>query len=655
MAPPSKTPFRFGGFTLEDARTSFIPTPKSVRFAVRVTTAAMLSFFIARGLGYHEAYWAIVTSWILAIPGRGLVFSKAFYRITGTVIGGIAAFFMLPLAGQTLLFFTILSLWVGVCAFIARLFRRLETYAAQLSGYTAALIATSGIAAHNNNAQYFAKERIIVVFIGIITTSVIAWFFAEPTDEKDLHAQAKKLAHKSTLGMTAFLNTDLNRELWVGISDFQSNTAYAAIESSTIRKRMPAIRRLTAFQISLISSVRAVKKIAKSIQVDKAFLEHELKNASECFLNGVPATNEIAMIRERAKLLVEDVSDQNLVKVALRDRAMAIADALEGIGCDLDSFKSPPVKTPSPKTTAIHRDYIASVDIGVRAFISTLLMGLFWIQTNWIGGGLAFVFTCVAVTLFGVLPRPIVGISRYAISVVILVLTFSLWHLLPLGITADFVVTAVVTTLISLVCAVGIYNRFSPMMDYLVNFSALMLGVGTSIVGVFPALNLTLGLFIGVVIAGVVFEIPTMSRKRRVALARKTIRSYLRKLATGRLELAPIEWETKMYDFIVETPLTAKNNKESMVFLREAIISMDLGLEIIRLREIYNTLPPHHNIALVIVNALMSLGRDLHPNDLRINLRNDAASLLKLSRESSNSIYEKRAFKAASIIESLIV
>lgn len=66
--------------------------------------------------------------------------SKAFYRVMGTILGGIAKVIIPTTVDAPVITVAALSLWMGTCLAIALLDRSPKAYVFMLAGYTAAII-----------------------------------------------------------------------------------------------------------------------------------------------------------------------------------------------------------------------------------------------------------------------------------------------------------------------------------------------------------------------------------------------------------------------------------------------------------------------------------------------------------------------------------
>jgi uncharacterized membrane protein YccC len=87
-APPRPLPKRL---FVPDAFTN----PAHVRFALKVTLAAMFCFFVYTGVDWPGIQTAFVTCVIIALESTGASLRKGVLRITGCIIGGLLALFSL--------------------------------------------------------------------------------------------------------------------------------------------------------------------------------------------------------------------------------------------------------------------------------------------------------------------------------------------------------------------------------------------------------------------------------------------------------------------------------------------------------------------------------------------------------------------------------
>jgi Fusaric acid resistance protein family len=109
---------------------------KWVRFA-----AAIIAYYVSLRIGFAQPVWALTTVFLVSQPLAGQVFSKALFRMLGTVLGGSAAVILVPaFVNEPLVLSFVLALWLGLCLYLALLDRTPRSYVFLLAGYTAGII-----------------------------------------------------------------------------------------------------------------------------------------------------------------------------------------------------------------------------------------------------------------------------------------------------------------------------------------------------------------------------------------------------------------------------------------------------------------------------------------------------------------------------------
>ncbi|MEN9902524.1 MAG: hypothetical protein RL651_1188 [Pseudomonadota bacterium] len=137
---------------------------------------SLLVFALALFVGFEamidSAGTAGMCTAILAQPNAGAVFAKSYARLFGTISGGLACvalFWIFPQAPW--LFAAGMALWMGVCAYWGGKFKYFASYAATLSGWTAAIVAMD-----TNNpevAMVTAGNRVSAIIIGILAVAFV--------------------------------------------------------------------------------------------------------------------------------------------------------------------------------------------------------------------------------------------------------------------------------------------------------------------------------------------------------------------------------------------------------------------------------------------------------------------------------------------------
>lgn len=152
----------------------FAPSRADLGFALRTACAAILSLLVAMWMELGSPQWAPLTVWTVATASRGESFSKARWRLAGTVVGccvGVALIAAFP--QEAGLFFLCLAFWAGVCCGLATFLDGYRSYGFLVASFTAAIVATDGIASPDD-AFFIAMARGTYIALGILCESVLA-------------------------------------------------------------------------------------------------------------------------------------------------------------------------------------------------------------------------------------------------------------------------------------------------------------------------------------------------------------------------------------------------------------------------------------------------------------------------------------------------
>ena len=134
----------------------------------------MLAFSIALLLDMPRPYWAMASVYITSNLFTGATYSKAVYRILGTLIGAAGTIVLVPnLVNAPELLSLGIALWVGICLYLSLIDGTPRSYVFMLAGYTVALLGFP-IVSVPQAAFDIVVARVQEITLGIICASVVA-------------------------------------------------------------------------------------------------------------------------------------------------------------------------------------------------------------------------------------------------------------------------------------------------------------------------------------------------------------------------------------------------------------------------------------------------------------------------------------------------
>ncbi|MDD2266841.1 FUSC family protein [Sulfuricurvum sp.] len=156
---------------LYEWRTNDAPT---LIYMAKATLAGLLALWISMTLNLPDPRTAIFTVFIVMQPQSGLVFSKSYYRVLGTVAGvGMSLILMGMFAQDPVWFISFFALWIGIATAAGFKYRNFQSYGFVLAGYTLCIVALPVIETPLDIFD-IATSRFSEVLVGIICATLIS-------------------------------------------------------------------------------------------------------------------------------------------------------------------------------------------------------------------------------------------------------------------------------------------------------------------------------------------------------------------------------------------------------------------------------------------------------------------------------------------------
>src|SRR5271155_2178173 len=260
---------------LRDATPAFL-------FALRLWASVCLTYYVTFALQLSDPTWAVTTAAIVCTPVLGASLRKAFFRMIGTVVGAIGIVILAALFRQDRISFLVgLALWCAASAFVATLLRNFAAYAAALSGYTAAILASDvlgPVGTNGGDVTFLAINRAIEICVGILCAGVVLAL-------TDLGHSRRKLAAELASLSTAIMD---------GLAD-------CFVTASSNLDQFRALRRdLLRRVIALDPMIDATIGEASDLRYHSPVLQHAVSGLMETIVAWRWAAFEIVRSRDAA-------------------------------------------------------------------------------------------------------------------------------------------------------------------------------------------------------------------------------------------------------------------------------------------------------------------------------------------------------------------
>ncbi len=340
-------------------QTTWAATRSPLAFGLRLWVSVCLSLYIAFWLELDNPYWAGVTAALVCQPHLGASLRKGWYRMIGTIVGGVAIVALTACFPQDrIAFLAGLALWGAACAFVAAILRNFLALAAQLAGVTAAIIATNQLGATGGvNGQVFVLvvARCSEICIGIACAGIVLAGTDFGSAGRRLATQIASIATEITRGLAGTLalagpelvqTQPVRQELCRRIIELDTSIEEAIGESSQLRQNSPVLQAavdglLKALTGWRIVAVRLLQVPHDQAQLQVAVVSQAIPNELRPGLNSGDWTGWFTNPVGLSGIYVRGAAALNALPAdtpSLRLLADQTAEVLAGVSCAADGL-----------------------------------------------------------------------------------------------------------------------------------------------------------------------------------------------------------------------------------------------------------------------------------------------------------------------------
>ncbi|TPJ80268.1 FUSC family protein [Mesorhizobium sp. B2-6-2] len=621
------------------------PTRSDWIFALRTVSAGLVALLAAYALKLDHPQWAMMTVFIVAQPVAGMVLAKGFYRLLGTLAGGLAAVGITSLFGANpWLLVSVLALWIGVCTLVSSLLRNPEAYGAALAGYTAMIISLPALGQPHIVVD-LAGARCAEIVLGIVCAGVTSRLILPKLAADAIISRLKRsILDLAEYAGGAFSGGDpaslaaLQRKLIADAQTLAEMRTYARLEAPSFATRAHPVRRTIGQLLWALSAARALHSHRRPKNAALIPMRSELK----AFVGELAATpgalddtgpwvarlDAIASkAREMPDLPTEtqpndtgpnDTGEDKVGTITRLTIAGDFAEALKQVMRGLEALRSPASRKSGERgqpALVVHRDYEAAWRNALRAALATLLVAIFWLTTRWSEAAGTVILVAVVSSLFASRPDPVQSAWGFftgtliALPFAFLVGQVALPALPGFGWFTLFVVPILVPAALGMANPrhVGVATAFainflaflSPHQQMIYDPGPFFAGSASILVGILIAI----GVFIVVLPADPWATVERISQAMREDLARLCLHERIPRRSA---------FESLAYDRINQLmPQVQQTGRKGDPILGGSIAAVTVGLEVLRLRHAQlNSAVPLETVE-SIGNFLRGLAREL--------------------------------------------
>lgn len=584
------------------------PTRSDWIFALRTVSAGLFALFAAYALKVNDPQWAMMTVFIVAQPVAGMVLAKGFFRLLGTMAGALAAIGITRFfSAEPWLLVATLVLWIGLCTFVSSLLRNPEAYGAALAGYTATIIALP-VFGQPHLVVDIAIARCAEIVLGIVCAGITSRLILPQLAGDAMSARLKRCigdlaAYASGAfgaGDAAALETSY-RKLIADTQSLGEMRAYARLEAPSLATRAHSVRRTIGNLLSALSAARALHSHMAPQNPALQPMRSELKGIVGDIAANPDALDDTKPLIDRLDHAIglgrfPAAADEGPDRVGTLTRltvAVEFAEALKQVMRGLDALRNPSSAAGKRRrrqpALVLHRDYQAALRNAVRAGLATMLVGAFWLATQWSEATGTVILVAVVSSLFASRPAPVeVAWGFFKGTLLALPFAFLVGQLiLPVLPGFGWFALAVVPILVPAALAMADQRHVGVATAFAINFLVFLNPHQVMTYAPLPFLAQAASVLVGILLAiGVFIVVLPVDPRQRVSRIVGAMREDLIRLCLHPRLPRRSAFESLAYDRINELmPFAQRAGKRGEALFGGSIAAVTVGLEVLKLRD----------------------------------------------------------------------
>jgi len=403
-------------------------------FVAKTALAIYLTGWLAMWLQLEQPSTAMVTVVVVMHPHSGMVLAKSFYRVLGTLAGSVCALALMALfPQQPELFLLSLSLWVGLCAGGATLYRNFMAYGFVLAGYTAAIVALPAV---GQPLDVFdsAVMRVSEVLLGLVVAAVVS----DLVLPERLRAVLRQSGHEQFVQFVDFVRgstggrierarmEQVHLAIVRAAVQLENRRASVVFEAPETRARSTRMRLLNQRYMAATTSFQSLHHLINRLQRhgsavvadalialyrplgealspapaqrhDPAVLDARLRACAARL--PAQATHLRATLRGEASLLEFDTGAALVQRFAAELAGCAAVEA---------ALRAPQLRGSVENVHFRRGNDVAGAAVAVaRTFLTMAVLGAFWLASGWVSGASAMLLATIFSAVLAASPAPV--------------------------------------------------------------------------------------------------------------------------------------------------------------------------------------------------------------------------------------------------------
>lgn len=422
-----------------------------IGYLFKYLLAAWLALWVALKMEMDQPATALLTVVIVMHFRSGMVMTKSYYRLIGTVIGILFSMLLVAWFAQDRFpFFIAAALWIGLCTAGSLVTRNFQSYGFVLAGYTLCIVGLPATLTPWHTFQ-IASTRLSEIGVGLLSATLVSELILPQRLWENIQAVVRSKFRDFSQLLGTGAPAGLNQPFLKFMQDlYQLESFRASVQFETDDARVHSTTlnqlnvRFTAVSTTYVVFQRLLQRLqarGRSAEAE-ALLALMQPLAEAVLIDGRPASDAQGLAR-----LQQAVTDFQLGFTALFSRQLQAlaalpdvnrlevetgAELLQRLAMELAAYLQTYVLLVAhPRARQVdHREFTADqlhmhidwlpVSIAaIRGALTLLILAAIWMTIDWPSGILAMTLGVITSTLFAASPAPMATIRQFAVGVLL--------------------------------------------------------------------------------------------------------------------------------------------------------------------------------------------------------------------------------------------
>lgn len=600
-----------------------------IGYLFKYLLASWLALWLALKMEMDQPATALLTVVIVMHFRSGMVMTKSYYRLLGTMIGILFSMLLVAWFAQDRFpFFIAAALWIGLCTAGSLVYRHFQAYGFVLAGYTLCIVGLPATLTPWHTFQ-IASTRLSEIAVGLLSATLISELVFPQRLWETIQSVVRGKFHDFSLMLGQGAPAGVNQPFLKFMQDLyqlESFRASTQFETDDARLHSATINQLNVRFMAVSTSYVMFQRLLQRLQgrgqtAEADALQALMEPLAQAVLRAGRSASDAHSLKALQQALI-DYQQQFAGAFSVQMQALSAraenytlattlppisvlevetgAELLQRLVTELaaylQSYMRLVTKTAQPLVAshAFTADHVhTSIDwlpvsiAALRGALTLLILGGLWMSIDWPSGILAMTLGVITSTLFAASPAPMATMRQFSLGVVLGIALVYVSNVFWLTAAHDFVMLCLVISPAILLTA---WLSARP--------ASVLVGAGLGIayflmVGFNQALgdnpvkyfNDSIALVIALIVSGVLFSLTDYGVS---AAAKRRVLAQLRRLVVDAClstEMTAAAFEIRARDLIQRSGAVQRPQQTERIEVVEALCAaLEMGHAVLALR-----------------------------------------------------------------------